>query len=107
MKIVHHCYHRAPLMVSLMLVLSIAMCGCAVREQFFGCEGHSQGTGPDEFVMTPTSLRFQSVVYGFTEERTTHRVYADRVTDQSIVFYPASGLLQRGESQWICKRIEP
>ena len=79
--------------------------GCTVREQFFGCDGISENAVADEFIMTPTSLRFQSV-YRFTEERMTSRIYTDKESGQRIEFNTANGLLQRQLSQWRCKRIE-
>ena len=79
---------------------------CTVREQFFGCDGISENAMADEFVMTPTSLRFQSITYRFTEERMTSRIYTDKESGQRIEFNTANGLLQRQLSQWRCKRIE-
>jgi hypothetical protein len=79
---------------------------CAVREQSFGCEGVSENTSADEFVMTPTSLRFQSITYRFTEERKTSRIYTHKESGERIEFNTANGLLQRQSSQWRCKRIE-
>lgn len=80
--------------------------GCTVREQFFGCDGVSENAVADEFIMTPTSLQFQSVTYRFTEERMTSRIYTDKESGERIEFNTANGLLQRQLSQWRCKRIE-
>jgi hypothetical protein len=79
--------------------------GCAVREQAFGCEGLAGATASDEFVMTPTSLRFQSVSYRFTEERSSLRIYTHPESGRNIQFNPASGLLEQESFQWQCKRI--
>jgi hypothetical protein len=91
--------------IALLIILALALNGCTVREQAFGCEGLTAETQTDEFVMTPTSLRFQSVTYSFTEERNSLRIYTQRKTGSQIEFNPASGLLERGTSKWQCKRI--
>jgi hypothetical protein len=91
--------------IALLAIIAFTISGCTVREQAFGCEGLTAETQTDEFVMTPTSLRFQSVTYGFTEERNSLRIYTQRKTGSQIEFNPASGLLEQGTSKWQCKRI--
>jgi len=86
--------------------LAFMLNACAVREQSFGCEGVTDGTSSDEFLMTPTNLRFQSQDYRFSEERQASRIYIHQDTGQRLEFNTATGILQRESSQWRCKRIE-
>ena len=90
----------------ILLLSGIGLGGCAVREQAFDCKGQTAGAPPEEFLMTPTSLRFQSNVYFFTEERVNLRIYADKVSGRTVEFNPSSGLLKLDSAQWVCKRIK-
>ena len=90
----------------ILLLSGIGLGGCAVREQAFDCKGQTAGAPPEEFLMTPTSLRFQSNVYFFTEERVNLRIYADKVSSRTVEFNPSSGLLKLDSDQWVCKRIK-
>jgi len=90
----------------ILLLSGIGLGGCAVREQAFDCKGQTAGAPPEEFLMTPTSLRFQSNVYFFTEERVNLRIYADKVSGRTVEFNPSSGLLKLDSDQWVCKRIK-
>jgi hypothetical protein len=90
----------------ILLLSGIGLGGCAVREQAFDCQGQTAGAPPEEFLMTPTSLRFQSNVYFFTEERVSLRIYTDKESGRTVEFNPSSGLLKLDFAQWVCKRIE-
>jgi len=88
-----------------LIAMLVSLTGCAVREQAFGCKGLTSDAQSDEFVMTPTSLRFQSVTYSFTAEQNALRIYTQRETGREIEVKPSSGVLERGLSQWQCQRI--
>ncbi len=78
--------------------------GCAVREHSYDCINVANSEISDELVVTPTSLRFQSVTYRFREERGALRIYDQSETSQRIEFNAASGRLQTSQSLWQCKR---
>lgn len=84
----------------------ISLSACAVREQAFNCNGLTAGAHSDEFLITPTSLRFQSKEYSFVEERLTLRVYTSHESGQTLEFEPLTGTLRKGSDAWACKRIQ-
>jgi hypothetical protein len=87
--------------VTLMAVLTS---GCAVREHAYDCTSVMNKDISDELVITPTSLRFQSVTYQFREEQGAIRVYEKTDKSKQVIFNAASGLLQITTEQWQCKK---
>ncbi len=86
---------------ALMMILSN---GCAVREHAYDCINVTNKEISDELLITPTSLRFQSITYRFREERGALRIYDQSETNQRVEFNAASGRLQTSQSLWQCKR---
>jgi hypothetical protein len=86
------------------VMLTGVLSGCAVREQAFDCTSRADPTVSNELVMTPTSARFQSIRYGFLEERGALRSYRQKETGRVLEFNPASGSLKLHDSQWQCKK---
>ncbi len=93
-----------PLLSGAGALIIILSNGCAVREHAYDCINVANKEISDEMVITPTSLRFQSVTYRFREERGALRIYDQSETHQRVEFNAASGRLQTSQSLWQCKR---
>ncbi len=93
-----------PALFGTSVLVMILSSGCAVREHAYDCMNVANKEISDELVITPTSLRFQSVTYRFREERGALRIYDQSETSQRIEFNAASGRLQTSQSLWQCKR---